>query len=51
MAAPTEIRQRAIALLEQLPGQSLVKAVKFLEALSHETLLASAITPEASEVC
>jgi hypothetical protein len=49
MAAPTEIRQRAITLLEQLPGESLVKAVKFLEGLSHETLLASAITPEASE--
>jgi hypothetical protein len=24
MAVPTEIRQRAIALLEQLPGESLV---------------------------
>jgi hypothetical protein len=45
MAAPTEIRKRAIpavscanALLEQLPGESLVKAVEFLEALSHEAL-------------
>jgi hypothetical protein len=39
MAVPTEIRQRAIALLEQLPGESLVKAVEFLQALSHEALL------------
>lgn len=37
MAAPTEIRQRAIALLEQLPGDSLVRAVAFLEALSQES--------------
>lgn len=41
MAAPTEIRQRAIptvscanALLEQLPGESLARTVEFLEALS-----------------
>lgn len=32
MAVPTEIRQRVIALLEQLPGESLIKAVEFLEA-------------------
>jgi aconitase A len=38
MAAPTEIRQRAIALLEQLPGESLVRAVEFLETLSQESL-------------
>jgi hypothetical protein len=38
MAAPIEIRSRAIALLEQLPGESLVKAVEFLEALSHEAV-------------
>jgi hypothetical protein len=38
MTAPTEIRQRAIALLEQLPGESLVKAVEFLESLSHQAL-------------
>jgi hypothetical protein len=38
MTAPTEIRQRAITLLEQLPGESLVKAVAFLESLSHEYL-------------
>ncbi|QLE39724.1 hypothetical protein FD723_03965 [Nostoc sp. C052] len=41
MAVPTEIRKRAIALLEQLPGESLVKAVEFLEALSHEALQVS----------
>ncbi len=36
MTAPTEIRKRAMALVEQLPGESLTKAVEFLEALSHE---------------
>jgi len=41
MTAPTEIRQRAIALLEQLPGESLVKAVEFLESLSHQALQVS----------
>ncbi|MBW4621822.1 MAG: hypothetical protein KME17_20965 [Cyanosarcina radialis HA8281-LM2] len=41
MAAPTEIRQRAIALLEQLPGSSLVKAVEFLETLYREALQGS----------
>ena len=49
MTAPTEIRQRAIALLEQIPGESLVRAVEFLEALSHEALQASETTPKASE--
>ena len=38
MTAPTEIRQRAMTLLEQLPGESLIKAVEFLESLSHEFL-------------
>ncbi len=38
MTAPTEIRQRAITLLEQLAGESLVKAVQFLESLSNESL-------------
>ncbi len=37
MTAPTEIRNRAIALVEQLRGESLVKAVEFLEALCRET--------------
>jgi hypothetical protein len=49
MAAPTEIRQRAIALLEQLPGESLVRAVEFLETLSHEALQELQTTPEANE--
>ena len=49
MAAQTEIRQRAIALLEQLPGESLVRAVEFLETLSHEALQKSEATQEASE--
>jgi hypothetical protein len=50
MAVPTEIRKRAIALLEQLPGESLVKAVEFLEALSHEALQVSETpNPEISE--
>jgi hypothetical protein len=43
MAVPTEIRQRAIALLENLPGASLVRAVKFLESLSHELVEESAL--------
>ncbi|MBN3957610.1 MAG: hypothetical protein HWQ39_01730 [Nostoc sp. NMS8] len=50
MAVPTEIRKRAIALLEQLPGESLVKAVEFLEALCHEALQVSeAPNPQVSE--
>ncbi|MBD2384861.1 hypothetical protein [Cylindrospermum sp. FACHB-282] len=38
MTAPTEIRRRAMTLLEQLPRESLVKAVEFLESLSHESI-------------
>jgi hypothetical protein len=56
MAAPTEIRQRAIptvscanAILEKLPGESLVRAVEFLEALSHEAVQESETTPEVKE--
>ena len=50
MAAPTEIRQRALALLEQLPRESLVRAVEFLEALSQESLQVSETPlPEAEE--
>lgn len=50
MAVATEFRQRAIALLENLPGESLVKAVEFLESLAHTALQASAATDlEASE--
>ncbi len=51
MAVSTEIRQRAIALLEQLPGESLVQAVEFLESLSHAARERSdAVEPEISEV-
>ncbi|MBR8835565.1 MAG: hypothetical protein DSM106950_16520 [Stigonema ocellatum SAG 48.90 = DSM 106950] len=50
MAAPTEIRTRAIALLEQLPEESLVKALKFLSALSQEALhVSEAPKPSVSE--
>jgi hypothetical protein len=50
MTAPTEIRQRAIAILDQLPGESLVKAIKFLESLSHEALqVLESSKPEADE--
>lgn len=45
MTAPTEIRKRAIALVEQLPGESLVKAVELLEALCRETNQVSKATP------
>jgi hypothetical protein len=44
MAVATEFRQRAIELLENLPGESLVKAVEFLESLAHTALQASAAT-------
>jgi hypothetical protein len=36
MSAPTEIRQRAKNLVDQLPGESLAEAVEFLEALCRE---------------
>lgn len=36
MIAPTEIRQRAIALVEKLPEETLIKAVDLLEALCIE---------------
>jgi hypothetical protein len=42
MAVATEFRQRAIELLENLPGESLVKAVEFLESLAHTAIQASA---------
>lgn len=35
MAISTEIRQKALSLLEQLPQQSLNKAVEYLEILSQ----------------
>ena len=45
MTAPIEIRNRARALVEQLPGESLVKAVEFLEALCREANQVSDVTP------
>lgn len=44
MTVSREIRQRAITLLEQLPGESLIKAVEFLESLSHEFLQLSEVS-------
>jgi hypothetical protein len=44
MAVATEFRQRAIELLENLPGESLIKAVEFLESLAHTAIQASAAT-------
>ncbi|WP_176726943.1 hypothetical protein [Nostoc sp. KVJ20] len=38
MTPPEEIRSRGITLLEELSGESLLKAVKFLESLSQEPL-------------
>ena len=50
MAVPTEIRQRAISMLENLPGTSLIKAVEFLESLAREGLAEStSAPPETSE--
>jgi hypothetical protein len=46
---PLSLVAKGIALLEQLPGESLARAVKFLEALSHEALQESKTTPSASE--
>ena len=45
MTAPTEIRKRAIALVKQLPRESLTKAVEFLEALSNEASEVSETAP------
>lgn len=46
MTAPTEIRQRAIALVEKLPAETLTKAIDFLEALCIETSEVSEVTPK-----
>jgi hypothetical protein len=37
MSAPTDIRQRAIQLIDRLPAKSLLQAVEFLEILFRET--------------
>ena len=44
MTVAVEFRQRAIALLENLPGESLIKAVEYLETLAHQAVQASATT-------
>jgi hypothetical protein len=44
MAVATEFRQRAIELLENLPGESLIKAVEYLETLAHEAVQPSVAT-------
>jgi hypothetical protein len=44
MAVAIEFRQRAIELLKNLPGESLVKAVEYLETLAHETVQPSTTT-------
>jgi hypothetical protein len=50
MAVATEFRQRAIALLENLPGESLIKAVEYLETLAQAALQPSVVTDlEANE--
>ena len=46
MSAPTEIRQRAKELVDQLSGESLTEAVEFLEALFSE---ASKVAPSKPE--
>ncbi|MGB7274285.1 MAG: hypothetical protein WBC69_13380 [Geitlerinemataceae cyanobacterium] len=37
MSAPTDIRQRAIQLIDRLPAETLLRAVEFLETLCRET--------------
>jgi hypothetical protein len=57
MAVATELRKRALAeplrmkieLLENLPGESLIKAIEYLETLAHEAVQPSATTD--LEVC
>ncbi|MEH2166186.1 MAG: hypothetical protein V7K41_05840 [Nostoc sp.] len=48
MTRPEEIRSRGITLLEELSGESLLKAVKFLESLSQESLPLNQNKPEHS---
>lgn len=49
MTAPTEIRKKALALVEQLPPERLTKALEFLEALCRETSTPSEAIPIASQ--
>jgi DNA polymerase sigma len=49
MTTPTEIRQRAKELVDQLPGESLAKALEFLESLCSEANQTSEITASRQE--
>jgi hypothetical protein len=49
MTAPTETRQRAKQLVDQLPGESLAKALEFLESLCSEANQASEVTASRQE--
>ncbi|MDX2239995.1 MAG: hypothetical protein NW224_04850 [Leptolyngbyaceae cyanobacterium bins.302] len=49
MTTPVSIRQKAIALVEQLPEAQLVQAVEWLEALSGEPPLPAEDTLSASQ--
>lgn len=44
MTVATEFRQRAVELLENLPRESLIKAVEYLETLAHEAVQPLATT-------
>jgi Glu-tRNA(Gln) amidotransferase subunit E-like FAD-binding protein len=46
MTAPTSIRQKAIALLEQLPDDRLAQAVEFLESLRQPVSQGSELEAE-----
>ncbi len=49
MMSPIHIRQRAQQLLEQLPSQSLPKAIEFLEVLAQESPQPSEVNPQTRE--
>ncbi|MBD1805187.1 hypothetical protein H6F98_06955 [Microcoleus sp. FACHB-SPT15] len=49
MTAPTEIRQRAKELVDQLPGESLAKALEFLESLCSEANQTSKVAASRQE--
>lgn len=47
--SPANIRQRAQQLLEQLPSQSLPKAIEFLEVLTQESTQRPEASPQTRE--
>ena len=49
MTTPTEIRQRAKELVDQLPGESLAKALEFLESLCGEANQTSKVAASRQE--